>query len=248
MKEASWSAFGYEIVSTGDGSPTLHWVGSATKEYMHHCGGAYSETQLIYGNPLRESLAQKSHSAISVGLGLGYNEILVAVECVSRKIEPGDFQLLSFESEELLSSRFLQWIQSAEDFGVYDSILAFFLKETDLQPQAVKRWLQKSFECGGWILKEALNPDFALTQKYGVIFYDAFSSKTSPHLWDEGFLKDFFAQACDEGGMVTTYACLGNLKRALKTTGFEIHVREGFKSKRNSTLGIRKPSGHAVQS
>lgn len=234
-----WAPYGYEIMTTEDQSPTLHWVNSETKEHMHHRGGAYSETQLIYGNPLRDNLDHGGRSAISVGLGLGYNEILCAVECLQRKISPSQFRLLSFESEAILRDRFLAWIQGREQFEIYETVLGFYLKDTSLTSEQVKSWLHQAHQSGFWKSREALGADVQLTEKFHVIFYDAFSAKTSPHLWDESFLTKFFAQACHKVATVTTYACLGNLKRALKANGFEIIVREGFKSKRNSTLGIR---------
>lgn len=236
---SQWHEHGYEIRITEDQSPTLHWIGSDTQEFMHHCGGAFSETQLIYGNPLRESLKNGGRSAISVGLGLGYNEILTAVECLRHQISPKDFRLLSFESEDILRDRFHQWVQG-QSFEIYDLVLSFFLKEQILTAASVKSWLSEALQLGTWKSEKALGQDVQISQKYDLIFYDAFSSKTSPHLWDEQFLVKFFTEAVSEKGMVSTYACLGNLKRALKGTGFQIIVREGFKSKRNSTLGIRR--------
>jgi len=90
-----------------------------------------------------------------------------------------------------------------------------------------------------WKLEGALTPEFQAERKYECIFYDAFSSKTSPHLWEQGFLENFWSQIAAEKCLVTTYACTGALKRSLKANGFELILREGFHSKRNSTLGRR---------
>ncbi|RYZ67769.1 MAG: hypothetical protein EOP09_10490 [Proteobacteria bacterium] len=49
----------------------------------------------------------------------------------------------------------------------------------------------------------------------------------------------FFTNAVAPDGMVSTYACRMSLKRALERCNFAIRVRAGFKSKRNSTLGVR---------
>jgi tRNA U34 5-methylaminomethyl-2-thiouridine-forming methyltransferase MnmC len=92
---------------------------------------------------------------------------------------------------------------------------------------------------GTWKLEGALMPGFEIAQKYECIFYDAFSSKTSPHLWQESFLLDFFAKACAANCIVSTYACTGALKRALKASGFEVILLEGFLGKRNRTMGVR---------
>ena len=99
-----WSHQDYEFVSTGDGSPTLKWL-KGTKGYhgepetMHHMGGAYSETQGIYGEILREIFPHGKGSVVSVGLGLGYIEMLVAVEAIKHNLSPKIVRTLSFESE-----------------------------------------------------------------------------------------------------------------------------------------------------
>ncbi len=231
-----WKKHNYELVRTEDHSPTLRWLGSETQETMHHRGGAYSETQLIYGEPLRESLQTGGRSAVSVGLGLGYNEILVAGECLRRSIAPDQFYLLSYEADAFLREHFINWLQSSEEF-VYDEILTFFKKD---QAAAVKSWLLLALKAGTWSLQGALQPSFEKWKDMEVVFYDAFSSKTSPHLWQEDFLNEFMSRTCAPQCQFSTYACTGALKRALKANGFEVVIREGFQSKRNSTLGIRR--------
>lgn len=231
-----WKNHNYELVLTEDQSPTLRWLGSETLETMHHRGGAYSETQLIYGNPLRESLQAGGRSALSVGLGLGYNEILTACEAERASLLPEEFRLLSFESDDFLKAHFLSWIQDDNTSLIYDQIFEFF---QGFEVTPVKRWLKRAFEAGAWKLEGALLPDFQIQERYDCVFYDAFSSKTSPHLWQEEFLTRFFAQACSSRAWVSTYACTGALKRALRANSFQVVVREGFQSKRNSTLGVR---------
>lgn len=234
-----WKKHNYEMVATADQSPTLRWLGSETQETMHHRGGAYSETQQIYGEPLRNSLKSGGRSAVSVGLGLGYNEILVALEATQNGISPSEFHLLSYESDPFLKEHFLHWLHNTENSLIYDEIFQFFQSPSKLQ---VKAWLAEALKIGNWQLQGALNEDFKVSRKYDVIFYDAFSSKTSPHLWQESFLSHFFSEICSSNSQVSTYACTGGLKRALKQNGFEIVIREGFQSKRNSTLGIKSSS------
>jgi tRNA U34 5-methylaminomethyl-2-thiouridine-forming methyltransferase MnmC len=231
-----WKKHNYEVFLTEDQSPTLRWLGSETQETMHHRGGAYSETQLIYGNPLRDVLSRGGLSAVSVGLGLGYNEILVASEALRAGVLPMDFSLLSFESDPFLVSHFSDWLQEESAELIYDKVAGFF---SEIEIPAVKAWLRKAQASGSWLMSGALEPGLQVARAYECIFYDAFSSKTSPHLWQEDFLNEFFRKACAPHCQVSTYACTGALKRALKTNGFEVIVREGFQGKRNSTLGIR---------
>lgn len=226
----------YELVLTADGSPTFKDLGSDSAETMHHRGGAYSETQLIYGDPLRIALKDGARRFLSVGLGLGYNEILVAVECLRNSVSPREAHLVSFESEDILRSSFKNWL-SGEENEVYQNIASFFNFDT----LKIKHWLNQSLESNNWQVKHALNNDVFLDLKEpsDCIFYDAFSSKTSPELWAEDFLNAFFEKICSANSVVTTYACTGALKRSLKKQNFELLLKPGFNGKRTRTMGIR---------
>ncbi len=243
IEKKFWQSHGYNLLKTEDQSPSLQSTRSEASESMHHRGGAFTETQLIYGEPLRQTLNQKGRRVLSVGLGLGYNEILVAYEALKNKISPFEFQLLSFESENFLSESFLDWCSSRSSASIYNEIFHFFSGTQSGRPEIanseVRTWLRNAFESGHWKLEKALTADQFFLQSYDCIFYDAFSSKTSPQLWEQEFLTKFLQKAASKNCQFTTYACTGGLKRALKAAGFEVILREGFQSKRNSTLGLR---------
>jgi tRNA U34 5-methylaminomethyl-2-thiouridine-forming methyltransferase MnmC len=243
-----WQKHGYELVATEDQSPSLRCLLNPASELMHHRGGAYSETQLIYGEPFRAVIQDGGRSALSVGLGLGYNEILVATEAIQNQIAPSGFRLLSFESEAVLKEQFLKWCQASESAQVYDQIFEFFQAHSKAKKNEVQAWLREAFQIGGWQIEGALTSEFLgkypSSQRYDCVFYDAFSSKTSPYLWEQEFLSDFFQKVTSDRCQVSTYACTGALKRALKISGFEVVLRNGFQSKRNSTLGIKRSSSN----
>lgn len=248
-----WQNHGYEAVLTGDGSPTLRTLKSQSLETMHHRGGAYSETQLIYGETLRRSLADSKASVLSVGLGLGYNEILFAVEALAQEIAPENAAIESFEIDDILVSSFYDFIEKGADpSGIYTKICDFFIQDRrrlvgeelnkglpPLEISQIRLWLQKAFESGSLRIRTALSPQVRFSRKFHVIFYDAFSSKTDPDLWSEEFLFNFWSEVAEANCLVSTYACTGALKRSLKKAGFALEIKEGFQSKRDRTLGVR---------
>ncbi|NJL25980.1 MAG: hypothetical protein HC902_12985 [Calothrix sp. SM1_5_4] len=70
-----------EVLTTKDGSPTLAFRREdGYVEKMHHADGAVSESFYIYGEALeicRRNIGPgEPVRAISVGLGLGYNELI----------------------------------------------------------------------------------------------------------------------------------------------------------------------------
>jgi hypothetical protein len=247
----SWSDIGFEIEITGDSSPSLRLLTSVdpTKyrgESMHHSGGACAETLLIYGKPINEVLrnVEKPHFLI-VGLGLGYIEMAIAREALLLGMSAHQVGLItSYESVPELREFFFQWlwdqhsVLAQEVWDVYESVAQHILADTTLTVGALKEFLKVHF-LKLEDIQGALSAEVKPLSKYHCILYDAFSSKTSPFLWEEEFLFQFLQEGAADKCQVSTYACKASLKRALKRLSFEVIVREGFQGKRNSTLGIR---------
>ncbi|QDK37796.1 MnmC family methyltransferase [Bdellovibrio sp. NC01] len=244
----SWKDIGFEIIITNDGSPTLRLLEPTDAtvphgEWMHHSGGACTETNLLYGNPAREVLKKiiNPHFLI-VGLGMGYIEMVIAREALLLGKKSSDVGLItSYESVPELREFFFAWLYdrpeiSPEIRSTYDLALEHVLKEQDFSPDILKGFLRDHFKTVTDI-HAALAPDVTLPSRYHGIMYDAFSSKTTPYLWEEEFLKQLLRDGSAEQSMFTTYACRGSLKRALKDQGFAYIRRDGFNCKRNSTLG-----------
>ena len=142
----------YQIEITEDGSPTLRW---GAGESMHHSGGAASESIYIYQAaldfwlhsqrvPLGHSLTSTlnlsilnensiynqaidfdSVSIMSLGFGLGYNEILVALWALKNQIPLNKVLLTSYEKESFLYEEFNLWLEDKQTglTGTYDLIL-----------------------------------------------------------------------------------------------------------------------------
>lgn len=246
----SWKDIGFEIIITSDGSPTLRLLEATDPskehgEWMHHSGGAITETNLIYGKPVREILSKiTTPRFLIVGLGMGYIEMVIAREALLLGKPSSSIGLItSYESVPELRAFFFSWLHNWDDLDpmvreTYDLVLEHVLKDHELSKESVKEFLRQHFKSLTDI-QGALSAEVTLPSRYHLILYDAFSSKTSPHLWDEEFLKRLLREGSEMQSMLTTYACRGSLKRALKDQGFEIVVREGFKGKRNSTLGSK---------
>lgn len=220
-------------------------------EAMHSLRGAFSETVYIYGTALCEAARRGApEPVLSMGLGLGYVELLASgVALATGRALQGE----SFEIVPELRDYFKAWLSGGEcpqDFvNAYDSIAQRTAEEvskglpglaaTDVTPTAVKHHLATAVANGAWKLREALEPATSFSAPFGCICFDAFSSKTTPDLWSEDFLISFLKKAAAPQAVLSTYACTGALKRALRAEGFTITIREGFSSKRDSTFATR---------
>lgn len=239
----------FTFQQTADGSLTTR-VGES--ETMHSLRGAFSETLYIYGSALDRSLSLGLPMAtLSMGLGLGYIEILAAAHAVKHS-----YPLCgrSFEIVPALISSFEAWLNSADQngqtvhvkdstqeipFHVYDGILVRTAEALAVSERAIRSALDNALADSRWILDGAMTPATTFSTRFTTIAFDAFSSKSTPELWSREFLDPFLRDACAESCVLSTYACTGHLKRALVDAGFKLEIREGYASKRDSTLAVR---------
>lgn len=258
MQTVLWKNF--QVEWTKDNSPTLRLKGThptdPTKnaESMHHSGGAASETLYIYGEAITAIFKHFPIQCLkisSVGLGLGYNEILLSILALqnsSKTAKAQQVELDSFEIDPELKESFLNWIyekaNSSSRNEIYDRIFSI-LKEklqSPIELSAVKTYVQQQIESTAWRFLDELNLEkIPQNTRYHLCLFDAFSQKTTQELWDENFLNQFVETCFDKDfALLATYACTGVLTRTLKNRGFSVIKRPGFQGKRDSTWAERK--------
>jgi S-adenosyl-L-methionine-dependent methyltransferase len=239
----------FQFEPTEDGSPTARILtegADGPSEAMHSLRGAFSETVYIYGAALEKASQERfSPRVLSMGLGLGYVELLAtAIALRDSKAVEGE----SFEIVPELRDYFRAWLTEAgacpEDFkATYEEICRRtsheIFKDDGARSSEIRQALAGAVTGGQWRLREELTGVTEFEKQFGTICFDAFSSKSTPDLWTEDFLRAFLQKTAASAAVLSTYACTGALKRALKSEGFEIHIRQGFSSKRDSTFAFR---------
>lgn len=229
----------YQHITTGDGSPTLALP--PTWEPMHALEGALTETFYIYQPTVQKAFACcEAPTFTSVGLGLAYNELLIAAESVKSNKKIG--QLISYEAVDFLTQHFQSWLKSQASplNSTYEAILELVAQKYELPKVQIQQALVDSLQNQSFKILGRMEsaPHFA---SHGILF-DAFSKKTSPELWDELFLEKFFATASQPECYLSTYACSGVLKRSLKKNNFTLNIVKGYAKKKESTFAERIPS------
>ncbi len=223
---------GFEPVKTQDGSYTLKQQG--LEEEMHARGGAISESIFIYYSALKSFFETCSDGdeveVLSVGLGMGYNEVLTATAYLQASLKL-NLKVISYEKEAVLTELFLKRLNTIEDFPVFWGMF----NELETKGLSVKKALEGKLELKGSFESNSLK---ALGESKRLILFDAYSNQTSKELWDDEFLKELLSKST-KGSMLTTYAATGALNRALRETGFKNLKREGFLYKRQSTLAVK---------
>jgi hypothetical protein len=235
----------YSIYKTGDGSLTVE---IPQQESMHNKQGALSESLFLYGEAIRWSLThQWAHRFLSVGLGLAYNEMILACELIQKGIPYQNVYLESFEKEEFILENFKAWLTSQKS-GKWESsewsqaltdVLHRVSQHYQLEPQEIKTYLQSLLHNQAWALRSTLDNDTLFPVRFSCLLYDAFSANSTPELWAEESLVSFLRKTADEHCVFSSYAAKGSLLRALRSEGFLVEARKGFAGKRQSTFAYK---------
>lgn len=80
--------------------------------------------------------------------------------------------------------------------------------------------------------------DFKSERSFDVLYFDAFSAIHQPEMWTKELLEPL-CNLLKPGGVFITYAITGNLKRLVKSFGFEIEKVPGAPGKREMLRAVR---------
>ncbi len=228
-------------VRTGDGSLTLL---GPQGEHMHSLEGALAETLYIYA-PVAQKVLQEGWPPrfCSVGLGVAYVELVIVAQALrSSSLSLEKFYLYSFESEQVLKQSLMDYF-SGRPSALHSQVLKSVAQSYDLPPSLLFSAAAKLLNDKKWVLGGSLNKDTPWEEeKFSGLFFDAFSSKSSPELWTEDFLSGFLDTFAGNFCALSTYAATGALRRVLQSKGFEVERRSGFGKKRQSLSASRAPS------
>jgi hypothetical protein len=223
---------GFQLSLTADGSPTLTQVG--LEEEMHSRGGALSESNYIYKQAselfFRNIDSERPFEVCSIGLGLGYNEILSASVVAKNVKTHSRYQIRSYEKEGVLVDLFKKRIKAPHLYPRYWSLF-----KIDDQGSVISLLVDHLVHAGPF--GRGSLKDIKKTPR--LILFDAYSNKTSEELWSQPFLEDFLGKSGD-GSVFATYASTGALNRALKNSNYRNLKKKGFLNKRESTLAIKE--------
>lgn len=73
---------------------------------------------------------------------------------------------------------------------------------------------------------------------FDIIYFDAFAPNSQPTLWEAPLMQKMF-NALQEEGILVTYCAKGEVKRTLRSVGFEIECLPGPPGKREMTRAIK---------
>tara|TARA_B110001454_G_C12723308_1_gene436487 strand:+ start:32194 stop:32955 length:762 start_codon:yes stop_codon:yes gene_type:complete len=244
-----FKSYEYDVEITGDGSPTLRYQ---RKESMHNRRGAAGESVYIYYHALLqyaelETAKKMNHElrVLSLGFGLGYNEIATVMCWLKNKWNLEKLELVSYEKDLFLYELFNAWLIGPSDSkSVFDDVFVGMETALNSFPPAVPLsdlktamiWLLENKK---WMQAGLIKSVDDFDGYYDVVFFDAFSSKVDSCLWTEEFLNEFVKTRLNSTFVLSTYACTGALRRVAANNRAQFVKRIGYKGKRNASLIFR---------
>ncbi|MEY3902225.1 MAG: hypothetical protein RL189_1531 [Pseudomonadota bacterium] len=264
VKEFQLNHLCCQLLETADGSYSLR-VGKqqhTLSEPMHSSKGAWSETFAIYLPALDCSLPPRTRSSAfidsnqlwsiaSVGLGLGYNEILAAGLALKESLSADRLYIESYEEHQELADSFRHHFSNRPSLrenhplgSVYADICRRTAEHFALSETTLHKFINQLLIEQRIILKSRLNTETLIAtnaprEKFNCILFDAFSPSSSPDLWEAHLLESMVASLPAKNCVFASYASRTVLKKILRTAGFVIHKRTGFAGKRESTFAVR---------
>ncbi len=228
-----------KIIVTEDGSHSLYH--QDLKETYHSFHGALQESKHVFiDKGLRFWRTKKglpgSVKIFEVGLGTGLNALLAA----------------QFAMESGISIEYT----GVEPFPLEEDIInqlnyATQLNTDEFESNQLTHTFQQIHK-SDWEKEVKLNPHFQLTKhkarledypaknagNYDLIFFDAFAPSKQAELWEISIIQKCY-DLLQKGGVFVTYSAKGQLKRDLKSVGFEVETLPGPPGKKEMVRGVK---------
>ncbi len=220
-----------KIITTEDGSHSLYHEG--LKETYHSFHGALQESVHVFiEKGLRfwrtKSGLPKQVDIFEIGFGTGLNALLAAQFAMENEVKINFTTIEPFP----LDMEIINQLNYATSIGQDN------LKSVFEQLHSCK-WEEK-VEINSFFsiykIKTKLE-DFQTEKRFDVLFFDAFAPSKQAELWTVDLLQKCF-NLLKVGGVFTTYSAKGQLKRDLKSVGFEVETLPGPPGKKEMVRGI----------
>ena len=219
-----------QFVVTGDGSFTLYHP--EVGEHYHSKHGAVQESQHVFLHSGLDFFLQKEKSTevavLEVGFGTGLNFLLTADHVDNLNLNLTYIGVEAYPLEEDVI------IKTGYDNFVKPVVWANFRRSYET---AQKKEVAVTDTVNLFIAHQKAS-DFYATQKFDVIYFDAFAAVHQPEMWTTEILEHL-CSFLRVGGVFVTYAITGNLKRTMKALGFAIEKAPGAPGKREMLRAVK---------
>lgn len=218
------------FVQTADGSKTVY--NPSVGENYHSINGALQESLHVF---VKGGLAyfiqqstERNIKILEVGFGTGLNFLLSADYAEQHQInlQYTGIEAYPLPSEIIENTGYQEYL---ENKNTWDSFINKY-NESFTNSQDI------TSTCSLRIHAQPIL-EFETEGQFDIIYFDAFARNYQPEMWS----LETITQACKflkDKGIFVTYSVTGELKRALRSLGFDIQRPEGAAGKREMMRAI----------
>lgn len=209
-----------EIIQTLDGSTTIHikdW-----DECYHSKHGAIQEAQHVFIKNGLSLFQNRNVSILEIGFGTGLNAFITFLEGkkLNLAIDYVGVEAFPITAQELGAMNYVNELDANLDQVIFDQ-----MHESNWEETVV---LSDHFSL---LKREQLFADITDSNKYDLIYFDAFGYRVQPELWSTAIFKKMY-DALKNNGILVTYAARGVVKRSMIEVGFTVEKLAGPPGKR----------------
>ncbi len=214
-----------EFRLTADGSKTIY--NALVGEHYHSHHGALQEALHVFvAGGTTHYLTQHQATELSileVGFGTGLNFLLTADHCQQQGVSLSYTGIEAYPVDRDMMS----------DTGYATHLQEPLLYQHLCDQYTLDREARNSIRYGQASLELFRSPvlDFHTSEKFDIVYFDAFASVHQPEMWSHEVLA-YVCSFLKDKGIFVTYSVTGNLKRSLKQLGFSIERPPGAAGKR----------------
>lgn len=220
-----------KIITTKDGSNTL--LREDLDEIYHSRNGALSESVHVFieAGLQYKSETQAQINILEVGLGTGLN-LLLTIDWFLKQNQ--DFEIYYYATEPYPIS----W-ELIQNLG-YQNLDTLPQTQELFGQVAQANWETEIKILDNFIIFKTQNPiqDINTNKDFELVYFDAFAPEKQAEMWEKKVFEKIYKQLAPQGCLVT-YSAKGQLKRDLKTCGFEVQSLPGPNRKREMTRALK---------
>jgi len=216
-------------IITSDGSNTLYL--EEMDETYHSKHGAIAESKHIFiqHGLLAKSETDRKIKVFEVGFGTGLNAILTQFVANEEELE------VDYISVELypLGQNLINQLNYAELLSIDVELIQAIHKSE----WGVRNTIANRFELIK--LQEDLTK-MKIPNELDVVYFDAFAPEKQEEMWSEEIFKNIYT-AMNSNGILVTYCVKGEIRRRLKSIGFQVEKLKGPEGGKREMMRAIKP-------
>jgi len=224
------------IEKTEDGSATLFVP--ELNEHYHSVKGARTESRHIFINMGLKASAASHPRVLEIGFGTGLNALLTleTAEKEKRHIHYTSIELYPLAWQEVDALNY-------SNHPLFKTLHeAAWEEEANITPYFTLLKIQENVVSDEWLAindeRSPLTPN-RLSQKYDLVYFDAFAPEKQPEMWKEEIFRKLYA-VMNDNGILTTYCSKGVIRRMLQSIGFKVERLPGPPGGKREILRGRK--------